>query len=98
MLQLRPFETLGLQVFILHIFADLVTLLCLCIAQIYIYIDVYTLMCIFTYMCIYIYVYIRIYPMFGYVGVAQPQTGLNQFKAVVGLRWDRQGAGKAAAR
>ena len=57
-------------------------------------------MCIFTYMCIYIYidVYIRIYPMFGYVGVAQPQTGLNQFKAVVGLRWDRQGAGKAAAR
>jgi hypothetical protein len=36
--------------------------------------------------------------MFGYVGVAQPQTGLNQFKAVVGLRWDRQGAGKAAAR
>ena len=37
-LQLRPFETLGLQVFILHIVADLVTLLCLCIAQIYIYI------------------------------------------------------------
>ena len=58
-------------------------------------------MCIFTYMCIYIYifiyVYIRIYPMFGYVGVAQPQTGLNQFKAVVGLRWERKGAGKAAA-
>ena len=39
LLQLRPFETLGLQVFILHIVADLVTLLCLCIApkNIYIY-------------------------------------------------------------
>ena len=35
-LQLCPVETLGLQVFILHIDGDLVTLLCLCISTVFI--------------------------------------------------------------
>ena len=35
--------------------------------------------------------------MLGNVGVAQPQTGLNQFKQVVGPQWEGKEAEKAAA-